>query len=73
MPQLVRVVNIFKYLTKRWTDGKMKIIAGRRNRSRDPMSDKQALYPLRHVLVPMLPFEKRTILMKSRNSIWDRS
>ena len=48
MPQLVRVGVIYKYLTKRWTDGKMKIVAGRRNRSRDPMSDRQALYPLRH-------------------------
>ena len=48
MLQLVRVGIIYKYLTKRWTDGKMKIFAGRRNLSRDPMSDRQALYPLRH-------------------------
>ena len=48
MPQLVKVGNISKYLTKRWTDGKDEKSRGQTTRSRDPMSDRQALYPLGH-------------------------
>ena len=53
---------------------KMMVVAGRRNLSRNRMSCRQALKPLGHGdLCTMFMFEKRTILMKSRKSIWDRS
>ena len=47
---------------------KMMLVVGRR------MFCRQSLKPLGHGdMCTILMFEKRTILMKSRNSIWDRS